>query len=159
MKEISQSVIKSTKSLLGRLTTVTTLGCILALVFLGATNAQPKASGTARPFKASGIVTEIIPNADGSGTMEVVGTATHLGQFVSRANWTVNSDGTLYVLASFTAANGDTLQAVFPAWLGSLGDATITGGTGRFANASGSYVAGFSGSNLEIFAAEGTISY
>jgi len=113
-----------------------------------------------RPLKMSGIVTEIIINADdGSGTMEVVGTATHLGKFVCRADWTVNSDGTLHLLAYFTAANGDTLQAEFPAAAPLFGDATITGGTGRFANASGSYGASISGANLEIFAAEGTISY
>jgi hypothetical protein len=159
MKQISQLTSNSTKSLPGRWTKVTTMGCILALVLLGATSALPKAKGTARPFKASGIVTEMLPNADGSGTMEVVGTATHLGTFVSRADWTVNSDGTLYVWANFTAANGDTLQAEFPAWLSPWGDATITGGTGRFAGASGSYGAGFSGANMEIFAAEGTISY
>jgi len=112
-----------------------------------------------RPFKASGIVTEIIPNEDGSGTMEVVGTATHLGKFVSRADWTLNSDGTLHVWAEFRAANGDTLKAEFKEWVSPWGDATITGGTGRFANASGSYGAGFSGDNQEIFTAEGTISY
>jgi hypothetical protein len=166
MKPLSQSIINSTKSLLGRWSKLTTMGCILALVFLGATGVQPKALGTARPLKMSGIVTEIIINADGSGTMEVVGTATHLGKFVCRADWTVNSDGTLHVLANFTAANGDTLQAEFPAWvvyppgvIADSGDATITGGTGRFAGASGSYEAGFSGANMEIFAAEGTISY
>jgi hypothetical protein len=166
MKEISQSVIKSTKSLLGRLTTVTTLGCILALVFLGATSAQPKASGTARPLKMSGIVTYVEFHADYSGNMVVVGTATHLGKFDSYAYWVPNYledgitwDGTLYVWASFTAANGDILQAEFPEFVGSSGDATITGGTGRFAGASGSYVATFSGADLEIFSVEGTISY
>ena len=162
MKQISQSIINSTKSLLGRWTTLTTIGCILALVFLGATSAQPQSPGKARPLKMSGIVTEIIPNADGSGTMEVVGTATHLGKFVSKADWVLNPDySTLYVWASFTAANGDTLQAEFPAWdvTGVSGEATITGGTGRFAHASGSYVATFSGANQEIFTVEGTISY
>ena len=84
MKQISQSIINSTKSLLGRWTKVTTMGCILALVFLGATSAQPKASGTARPFKVTGIVHSRNP---GSGTFEVVGTATHLGKFVFTANW------------------------------------------------------------------------
>ena len=162
MKQISQSIINSTKSLPSRWTKVTTLGCILALVFLGATSAQPKASGTARPFKASGIVTYQQFNTDYSGTMAVVGNATHLGKFVSKADWVLNPDySTLYVWASFTAANGDTLQAEFPAWdvTGASGVATITGGTGRFADASGSYVATFSGANQEIFTAEGTISY
>ena len=162
MKEISQSIIKSTKSLLGRLTTVTTIGCILALVFLVAASPQPQKSGKALPFKASGIVTENTGNS-----MEVVGTATHLGRFDSQAHWEFNSSTfTLHVWASFTAANGDTLQAEFPAWvvnpdgtIATSGVAIITGGTGRFAGASGSYGGGFSGPNQEIFTVEGTISY
>lgn len=107
----------------------------------------------------SGIVTEVQFNADYSGDMVVVGTATHLGTFDSYAYWEPNLDGTLYVWATFTAANGDTLHAEFPAFVGSSGDATITGGTGRFAHASGSYVATFSGANSELFTVEGTISY
>ena len=162
MKQISQSISNSTKSLPGRWTKLTTMGCILALVFLGATSAQPKASGTERPFKANGIVI-----AQSANDMEVVGTATHLGKFDSKANWVFDSTTwTLHVWATFTAANGDTLQAYFPAWgvdpsgvLSDSGVAFITGGTGRFAGASGSYVATFSGPDLEIFAVEGTISY
>ena len=165
MKQLSQSISNSTKSPPGRWTKVATLGCILALVFLGATSALPKAKGTARPFKASGIVTEFILNPDYSGSLALVGTATHLGKFDSYAYWVPNyledgtPDGTLHVWASFTAANGDILRAEFPEFVGASGDATITGGTGRFAGASGSYVATFSGADLEIFSVEGTISY
>jgi hypothetical protein len=156
MKQISQSIINSTKSLPGRWTKVTTLGCILALVFLGATSAQPKAKGTARPLKMSGIVTSVDYS---TGTMEVVGTATHLGRFVSYAYWVPDYSVPLVVYADFTAANGDTLNAEFPAFVGVSGVANITGGTGRFAGASGSYVATFSGASQEIFTVEGTISY
>jgi hypothetical protein len=167
MKQISQSISNSTKSLPGRWTKAATMGCILAFVFLGATSAQPKAKGTARPFKASGIVTYAENHVDGSGNMEVAGTATHLGKFDSKANWVFDpTTWTLYVWASFTAANGDTLQAEFPKWvvyppgvIADSGVATITGGTGRFAGASGSYVATFAGANQEIFTVEGTISY
>jgi hypothetical protein len=157
MKEISQSIIKSTKSLLGRLTTVTSLGCLLALVFLGATSAQPKALGTARPFKASGIVTEFILNPDYSGNLEIVGTATHLGKFVSTGEYVLNGDfTTLHVWGSFTAANGDIVYLDYPAWLGVSGVAYFKGGTGRFAHASGSFV----GTIVDgIYTAEGTISY
>jgi hypothetical protein len=156
MKQISQSISNSTKSPPGRWTRVATMGCILALVFLGATSALPKAKGTARPLKMSGLVTFV---DYGTGTMEVVGTATHLGKFVSHAYWVPDYTVPLVVYADFTAANGDTLQAEFPVFVGVSGDATITGGTGRFAGASGSYVATFSGANLEIFSVEGTISY
>jgi hypothetical protein len=159
MKQRSPSIINFTKSLPGRLTKVTAVGCMLAFVFLVAASPQPKASGTARPLKMSGIVTYVHYNDDFSGDMVVVGTATHLGKFDSYAYWTPNPDGTLHVYATFTAANGATLQAEFPAFVGYSGDATITGGTGRFAHASGSYVAGFSGADLTIFAAEGTISF
>jgi hypothetical protein len=162
MKQMSQSISNSTKSLPGRLTKVTTLGCILALVFLGATSAQPKPSGTARPFKANGIALPLPGEA-----LEVVGTATHLGKFDFTANWVFDPvKSILYVTSSFTAANGDTLQAVFPEWAvdssgvpSNSGVANITGGTGRFANASGSFVLTFSGADLTTADMEGTISY
>jgi hypothetical protein len=112
-----------------------------------------------RPLKMSGIVTEVYWDSDYSGDMVVVGTATHLGKFESYAYWEPNSDGSLYVWATFTAANGDTLDAEFPAFVGLSGEATITGGTGRFAHASGSYVATFSGATTEVFTVEGTITY
>ena len=83
----------STKSLLGRLTKVTIVGSILALVFLAATTAQPKSAGTARPFKASGI-----PTLDfATGTFEFVGTATHLGSFVFPGTFTITEiDGPVF---------------------------------------------------------------
>jgi len=157
MKQIGESIIKSTKSLLGRLTTVTTLGCLLALVFLVTAGAQPKASGTERPFKASGIVTEFILNSDYSGSLALVGNATHLGKFVSTGEFVLNGDfTTLHVWGSFTAANGDIVYLDYPVWAGDSGEAIITGGTGRFAHASGSYV----GTIVDgIYTAEGTISY
>ena len=49
--------------------------------------------------------------------MEVVGTATHLGTFASKAYWEFDFYIlALHVWASFTAANGDILEAQFPAW-------------------------------------------
>ena len=179
MKQIGQSIINSTKSLPGRWTKVTTVGCILALVFLGTTSAQPKASGTARPFKATGIVAETITNPDGvSGAFVVVGTATHLGKFVSNVDYQVTAATPdlsvlfVHVWGKFTAANGDTIQIDIPEWVvdhtvtppTSTGLANIIGGTGRFANASGSYVANISPADAapgvtQIWTAEGTISY
>jgi hypothetical protein len=157
MKQISQSIINSTRSLPGRWTKAATLGCILALVFLGVTSAQPKAKGTERPFEASGIVTEFILNPDYSGSLALVGTATHLGKFVSTGEFVLNDDlTTLHVWGSFTAANGDIVYIDYPAWSGDSGVAYFMGGTGRFAHASGSYV----GTIVDgIYTAEGTISY
>jgi hypothetical protein len=168
MKQISQSIINSTKSLPARWTKVTTLGCILALVFLGATSAQPKASGTARPFKAIGI-----PTLNMDGTFLFVGTATHLGNFVFSGTWGItglNEDGGYVydIQGTYTAANGDTINIVCPDWgvndganpVVSKGIVHFVGGTGRFANASGSYVGTLSPAPTPtLFTAEGTISY
>ena len=77
------------------------------------------------------------------------GNATHLGQFTLQVphivNFaTANGEGTF----TFTAANGDRLTATFtghadttPPIFKIEETATITGGTGRFANATGSFVA------------------
>jgi hypothetical protein len=174
MKQISQSIINSTKSLPGRWTKVTTLGCILALVFLGATSAQPKAKGTARPFNVTGIFTQ---DAEGPGTFMVVGNATHLGKVVfpgvySVVDVTPNDEGylvTVHVQGTYTAANGDTINVDGPRWVTqyrpdnspvwSSGLINIIGGTGRFANASGSYVGNISTGDIFILTGEGTISY
>ena len=80
---------------------------------------------------------------DGSGT----GTATHLGQFTVAFPHTVNFGTRTGVgTYTFTAANGDSVTAAFtgqatPAGslLNLLENATITGGTGRFAGATGAF--------------------
>jgi hypothetical protein len=174
MKQHSQSIINSTKSFLGRLTKVTTVGCLLALVFLGATTAQPKTSAKARPFKATAIYT-----AGDPGTFQVAGNATHLGAFVGMGTYVI-TDGdlvnytffTLHVVATWTAANGDTITIDFPEWVNdntvdpptSTGAGNIIGGTGRFANATGSFFSDISPATttpgvLNILTGEGTISY
>jgi hypothetical protein len=83
-----------------------------------------------------------------SNLNEASGTATHLGRFTLEIPHIVNTmtrigTGTY----EFTAANGDTLVATFtgqatvvaPGVLSVLDTATITGGTGRFAGATGSF--------------------
>src|SRR4030095_3877283 len=80
--------------------------------------------------------------------IEGTGNATHLGRFTVEIPHVVNatnrtSTGTF----EFTAANGDTLTAGFtgqanptaPGVLSVAETATITGGTGRFADATGSF--------------------
>ena len=80
--------------------------------------------------------------------VSATGTATHLGRFTVEIPHTVNfatatGDGTY----TFTAANGDTLTADFTgeAQVGPIisivEHATITGGTGRFAGAAGTFTA------------------
>jgi hypothetical protein len=126
----------------------------LALAFLAVINlGRPATSGEFVPFKGSleGSHTHtpipgFPPSAflDGSGT----GNGTHLGQFTYVFPHTVNflartATGTY----TFTAANGDTVSADFtgqstlvsPGIVAVVEQATITGGTGRFAGASGSF--------------------
>jgi hypothetical protein len=83
-----------------------------------------------------------------SVTVEAIGNAAHFGEFTYTALITVNtSNGTGSGTFLFTAANGDTVygtstgQATFtpPNVLAIVENATITGGTGRFAGATGSF--------------------
>ena len=104
------------------------------------------------PFKGGFAGTDTgtpIPNTQfASVTVEAGGNATQLGRFTYTAQITVNTatgmgSGTFV----FTAANGDTVygtvsgQAAFtpPNVLNITETATITGGTGRFAGATGSF--------------------
>ena len=115
--------------------------------------AGPVSAGDQVPFKGSlsgtVTVTPLTPPI-ASVLIEATGTATQLGSFTLEVPHTVNqalrtATGT-YV---FTAANGDTLTASFtgqativsPGVLSTSESANITGGTGRFAGASGSFTA------------------
>ena len=117
-----------------------------------AATATPAAAGHEMPLKGrlEGVYTLTFPN---STTLAVTGTgtgnATQLGQFTFSYDEIVNfSTGIGTGTYEFTAANGDTLRA---AWTGAgfptadpnvlllVENATINGGTGRFANASGSF--------------------
>jgi hypothetical protein len=160
MKQLSQSIINATKSILGRWTKVTAVGCTLALVCLVATSAQPQASKQARPFKATAIYTQAGYN------FQATGNATHLGKFVGKGSFYVTSAGKLWVDATWTAANGDTINLEFPDWIidsatFSHGEGNIIGGTGRFANASGEFSATIDSTPgvPMILTADGTISY
>jgi len=105
------------------------------------------------PFKGSlegtVTVTPLTPPF-ASVLIEGSGQATQLGRFTVEIPHTVNQAARMgsgtYV---FTAANGDTLTAEFtgvatltaPGVLSTTETATITGGTGRFAGATGSFTA------------------
>lgn len=123
---------------------------VAVLVALGF--ADPAAAGKQVPFKGtldgSFVVTVVPPigTFDGSGT----GRATHLGKFTYEFPHQVNFGSAPPMGAgtySFTAANGDTLEADFtgystpvePGVVFVVEEAVITGGTGRFANASGGF--------------------
>lgn len=125
------------------------------------------------PFKGSLAGTDIgIPQDPplAAVTVEAEGNATQLGVFTYTELNLVNTEtrtgsGTFL----FTAANGDTVfgtitgQATFtpPNVLAIVGTATITGGTGRFAGATGSFIVARlknTATNETIADFEGTIS-
>ena len=120
----------------------------LALVVL----AGPAAAGEQVPFRGrlegNVTITPLVPPIV-SVLIEAAGNATHLGQFTVAVPHLVNrSNSTAAGSYEFTAANGDTLTADFtgqamptdtPGVLYIEEVATITGGTGRFAGATGSF--------------------
>jgi hypothetical protein len=111
--------------------------------------ADPMAAGEQVPFKGrfEGTVSRSLPPPPISVLVEGAGNATHLGRFSVEIPHLVippNGAGTYH----FVAANGDTLTAKFtgvsapaaPGFLYIVETATITGGTGRFAGATGGFV-------------------
>ncbi len=141
-------------------------GPLLAL-FTILSLALPAFAGESVPFKgrAHETITSAVPMADGLHvTTEGSGQATHLGRFLRFAEGVIHDDGTVVGTVVFIAANLDELcldidGGFTPA--GTLeGTYTITGGTGRFSDASGS--AAFVGIPDGIHIAltfDGTISY
>ena len=106
------------------------------------------------PFRGrlEGIVASVTPLTPPfvAVTLEGEGHATHLGHFDVSSSIVANeADGTAVGTYEFTAANGDTLTADYtesftptdvPGVFSDVITATITGGTGRFAGATGSFV-------------------
>ena len=139
-----------------------------AVTFVGASSA-----GEQTTFKGSlgGTVTVTPVNPPiASVLIEATGNATKLGRFTLEVPHVVNQAVRVgagsYI---FTAANGDTLTASFtgvgtliaPGVLSTTETATITGGTGRFADATGSFTAHrtfFITEGRTVGSFEGTIS-
>jgi hypothetical protein len=144
---------------------------LAVLVILGLTG--PAAAQQQVPFKGSfeGDVT-VTPLAPPflQVDVEAMGKATHLGKFTLDIPHVVNrANGTAIGSYEFTAANGDTVFADFTGQATPIGGgvlyieetATITGGTGRFAGATGSFTVErwfdtIAGTTIASF--EGTIS-
>jgi hypothetical protein len=135
--------------------------------------ACPVAAGDQVPFKGrlEGDVTRVIDPPRVLVDVDATGNATLLGRFTLDIPHVVNpAFGTAYGCYQFTAANGDTVYAEFtglamptetPGVLYIVETATITGGTGRFAGATGSFIAErwfdmVAGTTIGSF--EGTIS-
>jgi hypothetical protein len=122
---------------------------LMAFALLGL--ARPAAADESAPFKGSyqGVdttVPQLLPIV--IATVQAAGSATHLGNFTFTEVATVNiATGLGSGVFVFTAANGDTVfgtitgHATFmpPNTLAIAETATITGGTGRFAGATGSF--------------------
>jgi hypothetical protein len=78
--------------------------------------------------------------------LDATGNATHLGLLTVKADWTVTTAGAIDTSSTWTAANGDELFTRFtghgvfvPPTATFTETHTITGGTGRFATASGTF--------------------
>jgi hypothetical protein len=113
------------------------------------------AAGEQVPFKGTleGSFTVIpLPPPSINRQLDATGHATHLGDFTYDFPHSVDRSvmpSTAVGFATFTAANGDQVFAfvsgqatlVMPGVLLAEENGTILGGTGRFANASGSFVA------------------
>ena len=122
---------------------------VLALAGPAAAKAQEKQVPFRGRLEGHATATPLAPpsvavNVEGSGN------ATQLGRFDVSISLVANAaDGTAVGTYEFTAANGDTLTADFterfaptdvPGVFSDVITATITGGTGRFAGATGSFV-------------------
>jgi hypothetical protein len=97
------------------------------------------------PFKglANAVVTGAAPVEGGIElTADATGLATHLGLFTRQVTVVIDAFGGVTGTITFVAANGDELYADalggFTSPTTAEGAYTFTGGTGRFANASGS---------------------
>ena len=126
----------------------------LALAVVAALGlAGPMLAGEPVPFRGSlvGDVTHTPVDARTDFVLvEATGTATHLGLFtVAVPHFVDTPTRTAAGYYEFTAANGDTLTADYtesftptdvPGVFADVITATITGGTGRFAGATGSFV-------------------
>ena len=130
------------------------LSLALLAVLALAGPAAAEGQGKQVPFRGrlEGIVATVTPLTPPfvAVTLEGEGHATQLGHFDVSSSIVANeADGTAVGTYEFTAANGDTLTADYtesftptdvPGVFSDVITATITGGTGRFAGATGSFV-------------------
>jgi hypothetical protein len=124
----------------------------MAAMILTAAVAVPAAAQKQVPFKGTmqGLDKDTaFTSTTVSVTTTGTGIATHLGQFSFRLDNTVTfATGTSAGSATFIAANGDSISAtvtgsgefIAPDLISIMETYTITGGTGRFAGAQGTFI-------------------
>jgi len=102
--------------------------------------------GSELPFTGTYEGLETVGTPSSQHYLDATGNATHLGLFAVRASWTVTMAGAIETSSTWTAANGDELftrftrRGVFVPPVATFTEThTITGGTGRFATASGTF--------------------
>ena len=101
--------------------------------------------GSQLPFKGTYEGLETVGTVPSNHHLEATGNATHLGRFTVTADWTLAPTGN-FGTSTWTAADGDELSTIFqrrglaaPSTITFTETHTVTSGTGRFANASGTF--------------------
>jgi hypothetical protein len=141
-------------------------GCVAILVVALAAAVPVQAAGEV-PFKGSATATYVMTDyVNLVSLFSLSGKATQIGKLTG---WTkVQYDPATYFPVStqsvLAAANGDlvymsTVDEFEPVTKTSTGTFTITGGTGRFENATGTGSFSASGSGAVVFEWDGTISW
>src|SRR5829696_10240268 len=135
---------------------IITASLVLALAALVPASAAAKAGGTDRPVSGKSTSTTTVDVATGTGVSDGSGQISHLGAFTFHNDFTsftlTGPDTFSFTLtASIVAANGDVIftTATGTGTLTATGSeatlvSTITGGTGRFADASGTIISSIS---------------
>ena len=147
---------------------------VVAVVASAAAGTQVPIKGSLSTFLPANVtmVSCGVPGVSVPGNVEATGTMSHLGlvdDVIHTASCSINASGMLVMsgTADVIAANGDRLHN--PSWTLVLDPATgafhftqlvLTGGTGRFANASGFFAGGgvFLPDGSGTFTVEGMIS-
>jgi hypothetical protein len=158
------------------------LTSVLPLLLVAPCAALAKPGGADRPLTGSGSSTERVNVVTGVASAEGTAHLSHLGKTTLTSNFVAVATGpttrTAHGTTTFVAANGDTLTSTFDATGETNASGTeqevtgvfaITGGTGRFAGATGTFtarlheeVASISGTTATLnqtFTVEGKISY
>jgi hypothetical protein len=118
------------------LTLATLVACALAFPALGSTK-----NPVERPYRGEATVTWVVNLLGGRATGQETGVATHIGLYTneSSAIWDLDNFVIVSATGTVTAANGE--QVFWKMTPDQPGIVQVTGGTGRFKNASGSLAA------------------